>query len=333
MRQMRIEETNIVPSAIWHHQSVLDLNDFTTEEIELVFDTADAMEEVLTREIKKVPTLRGKTIATLFYEPSTRTRLSFEIAGKSLGADISHITASTSSITKGETLIDTVRTLQATGVELIVVRHSQSGAPNLICNNLDLKVINAGDGWHAHPTQALLDMFTIKKHKGSLKGLKVAIIGDLLHSRVARSNIWGLSLMGANVFLCAPPTLMPAAWWNASNLKHSAAMPVFTVSSMVEDAIDQADVVMSLRLQLERQQTGLLPSTREYIRMYQLNKERLSLARKEAIIMHPGPVNEGVEISSELAHSTNSVIEEQVSNGVAIRMALLYLLLAGKGKS
>jgi len=328
---MRIEEAAILPSSIWNHQSVLDLDDFTNAEMELVFDTADAMGEVLSREIKKVPTLRGKTIATLFYESSTRTRVSFELAAKSLGADISHIAAATSSVAKGETLIDTVRTLQSLGIDLIIMRHSQSGAPYLVQNNLDLKLINAGDGWHAHPTQALLDIYTIKKHRGSLKDLKVSIIGDILHSRVARSNIWGLSLMGAKVFLCGPATLMPAAWRKDSLNSTAKQVPDFQIAHKIEDALDHADVIMLLRLQLERQQSGLLPSLREYIRFYQLNRERLYMARPDAIVMHPGPVNEGVEIDSELSHCASSVIEEQVSNGVAIRMALLYLLLA-KGK-
>lgn len=326
---MRIEEAAILPSHIWNHQSVLDLDNFTREEMELVFDTAGAMEEVLSREIKKVPTLRGKTIAMLFYEASTRTRVSFEIAAKSLGADISHITASYSSVVKGETLIDTVRTLQSLGIDLIIMRHSQSGAPYLVQNNIDIKIINAGDGWHAHPTQALLDMYTIKKHKGNLKGLKVAIIGDILHSRVARSNIWGLSLMGANVFLCGPPTLMPRTWRNENRTDpFEPGKPTFQVVTKIEEALTQADVIILLRLQHERQQAGLLPSLREYIHFYQLNSERISLA-PDAVIMHPGPVNEGVEITQELSHSVRSLIEEQVSNGVAIRMALLYLLLAG----
>lgn len=326
---MRIEESTILPSAIWNHQSVLDLDDFTIEEIELVFHTAEAMEEVLSREIKKVPTLRGKTIATLFYEASTRTRVSFELAAKNLGADISNLTASSSSVVKGETLIDTVRTLKSLGIDLVIMRHSQSGAPYLVQNNVDIKLINAGDGWHAHPTQALLDMYTIKKHKSTLKGLKIAIIGDILHSRVARSNIHGLSLIGANIVLCGPPTLMPRNWRNGSPEIGEKYCSNIKVADKVEEALEQADVIILLRLQLERQQSGLLPSMREYVHYYQLNIDRLYLARPDAMIMHPGPVNEGVEIASELSHCASSVIEEQVSNGVAIRMALLYLLLAG----
>lgn len=328
---MKIEETPVLSSSCWQHHSVLDLDDFTPEEMELAFETAEAMQEILRREIKKVPTLRGKNIATLFYEPSTRTRVSFEIAAKNLGADISHLAASTSSVVKGESLIDTVQTLQSLGIDLVIMRHSYSGAPYLVQRNVNIKVINAGDGWHAHPTQALLDIYTIKKHKGRLKGLKVAIIGDILHSRVARSNIWGLSLMGASIFLCGPPTLMPRTWLEENQSK-SKYIPTFEVVPGIEEALAQAEVIMLLRLQLERQQAGLLPSIREYIHFYQLNSQRLSRASPEAIIMHPGPVNEGVEITAELSHSAHSVIEEQVSNGVALRMALLYLMLAGGKK-
>lgn len=286
----------------------------------------------MSREIKKVSTLRGKTLATLFYEPSTRTRVSFELAAKSLGADISHIAAATSSVAKGETLIDTARTLKSLGIDLIIMRHSQSGAPYLVQQNIDIRVINAGDGWHAHPTQALLDIYTIKKHKVNFKGLKVAIIGDILHSRVARSDIWGLSLMGANIFLCGPATLIPRTLRNEIPKSAGQNSSDFKVVTKIEEALDQADVIMLLRQQLERQQASLLPSLREYIHFYQLTRERLQLAHHEAMIMHPGPVNEGIEVSSELSHCASSVIEEQVSNGVAIRMALLYLLLAGAKK-
>ncbi len=329
---MRIEEATILPNSVWKHRSVLDLDDFTREEVELVFHTADAMGEVLGREIKKVPTLRGKTVATLFYEASTRTRVSFELAAKSLGADISNIAAATSSVTKGETLIDTARTLQSLGIDLIIMRHSQSGAPYLVQDNVEIRLINAGDGWHAHPTQALLDLYTVMKHKGTVNGLKIAIIGDILHSRVARSDILGLSLMGASVFLCGPATMIPLTWRHSEPSAGGQNAARFRTVQRVEDALDQADVIMLLRQQMERQQAGLLPSIREYIHLYQLTLERLCLARPDAMVMHPGPVNEGVEIASNLSHCASSVIEEQVSNGVAIRMALLYLLLAGGKK-
>lgn len=306
----------------WRHSNVLDLDDFTSEEIELVFQTADAMKEVLGREIPRVPTLRGKTVVTLFYEPSTRTRVSFELAAKSLGADVANLGPAGSSVVKGESLVDTVSTLEALGADVIVVRHYQSGAPYLIARNTRVRVINAGDGWHAHPTQALLDLYTIRERLGRIEGLKVVIIGDILHSRVARSNVWGLTLMGAKVVLCGPPTLLPTGLWE--NIFSSV-----TVESRVDYAVADADVVMTLRLQVERQQKGLLPSIAEYTRLYQLNRERLARAKPNALVMHPGPVNEGIEISPEVAHGRQSVIEQQVTNGVAVRMAVLYLLTGG----
>ena len=315
--------------AVWQHSNVLDLDDFTREEIELVFEIADAMAEVLTREVKKVPTLRGKTVVTLFYEPSTRTRASFELAAKNLSADTVSIDASKSSVVKGESLIDSLRTIQALGADIIVMRHSQSGAPYLAAQHINSSIINAGDGWHAHPSQALLDLYTICRHLGKLDNLKIAIIGDIMHSRVARSNIWGMTTMGANVVLCSPSTLLPRG---LNDFIANCQLPKVSIENKIEPALENADVVMLLRLQMERQQSGLLPSLREYIQHYQLTTERLSLAKSNVLVMHPGPINEGIEISPEVAHGTQSVIEEQVTNGVAIRMALLYLIAGGKKK-
>ncbi|MBE9502299.1 MAG: aspartate carbamoyltransferase catalytic subunit [Dehalococcoidia bacterium] len=301
---------------------VLDLDDFTREEIELVFETADAMKEVFQREIKKVPTLRGKTLVTMFYEASTRTRISFEQAAKSLSADVINISASGSSTEKGESLIDTVRTIQALGADVIVMRHYHAGAPYLIAQHVDVTVINGGDGCHAHPTQGLLDLYTMREHLGTVEGAKVVIVGDILHSRVARSNIWGLTKMGVEVVLCAPPTLIPVGLG-------PPAFPLVTMEPSLDRAVEGADVVMPLRLQKERQQRGLLPSIREYIQFYQLDLRRLSMAKPNALVLHPGPMNEGVEITAEVAHGAQSVIEEQVTNGVAVRMAILYLLMGG----
>lgn len=312
-------------ASAWQHRHILDLDDFTEDEIELVFRITDAMKEVLSRPIKKVPTLRGKTIATLFYEPSTRTRLSFELAAKNLSADISNLSASASSVTKGESLVDTFVTLQALGVDIVVMRHPQSGAPYIVTKYLEASIINAGDGCHAHPTQALLDLYTIRAHKGNLKGLKVVIIGDIMHSRVARSNIWGMTIMGAEITLCGPPTLLPAG---LDKPYHD--FPEVSIEPDIELALDGADAVMALRLQSERQQSGLLPSIREYIQLYQLTESRLARAKPDALVLHPGPVNEGVEISPAVAHGTQSVINEQVANGVAVRMALLYLLAGSR---
>jgi aspartate carbamoyltransferase catalytic subunit len=314
-----------VTASAWRHHHILDLDDFTPDEIDLVLHIADAMKEVLSRPIKKVPALRGKTILTIFYENSTRTRLSFELAAKSLSADVSNLAASSSSVTKGESLIDTFLTLESLGADVVIMRHPQSGAPNIASRYVKISVINAGDGWHAHPTQALLDMYTMKAHKGKLEGLKVTIIGDVKHSRVSRSNIWGLTTMGAEVTLCSPPTLLPVGLDETDSL-----FPKVKVELNIEKALKGADVAMVLRLQLERMQNGLLPSMREYLQLYQLNEFRLSLAKPDALVMHPGPMNEGLEISSGVAHCTQSVINEQVTNGVAVRMALLYLLAGGK---
>ncbi len=314
-------------TANWKHKHILDIDDFSQEEILLVFEIADAMSEILTREIKKVPALRGTSIVNMFYEPSTRTRSSFELAAKNLSADIIHIDAAKSSIVKGESLINNLHTLQALGAQIIIMRHSQSGAPYLASRNVNASIINAGDGEHAHPSQALLDLYTMRNHFINLKGLKVAIIGDIKHSRVARSNIWGLNIMQANTVLCAPPTLSPIGleeFIHKYNLKNT------TFTADIDSAVKDADVIMMLRLQLERQQCALLPTLREYINCYQLNQQRLSQAKAHALVMHPGPINEGIEISSEAAHGLQSVIDEQVKNGIAIRMALIYLISRGK---
>jgi len=314
----------------WKGRHILDLDTFSRAEIEHVLETADAMREVLQRDVPRVPALRGVTVATLFYEPSTRTRASFELAGKALGADVLNLSASGSSVEKGESLIDTVRTLQAMGVQVIVMRHPRSGAPYLAAAHCQAAVVNGGDGWHAHPSQALLDLYTIRRRYGTLAGLRVAIVGDIAHSRVARSNIWGLTTMGAEVVLCGPPTLLPSGIGpRISTAREEVAFPHVTIEHDLERALRGADVVMALRLQKERMQSGLLPGLREYARRYQITAERLALAQPDALVMHPGPMNEGVEIAPEVAHGGQSRIEEQVTNGVAVRMALLFLVARG----
>jgi aspartate carbamoyltransferase catalytic subunit len=309
----------------WTRKDLLDTDTLTPAEIQLVMDTAEAMAEIRSRPVGKVATLRGVTVITLFYEQSTRTRASFEVAAKMLGADVVNLTASGSSVEKGETLIDTVRTLEAIGADLVVMRHARSGAPYLAARNTSAGIINGGDGTHAHPTQALLDLFTMRRHVGELDGKKVAIIGDVLHSRVARSNIWTLLASGAEVVLCGPATLLPR------HLEHSAGeRGRLSATTRIEDALEGADVVMALRMQKERQDRGLIPSLREYIAGYQVNNRRLELTRPGAMIMHPGPMNEGIEIAPDVAHGLTSVIEEQVANGVAVRMAILYLMATGR---
>ncbi|EFO79611.1 aspartate carbamoyltransferase [Oscillochloris trichoides DG-6] len=299
---------------------MIDLDALQAEEIEEILVTTDSMKEVLSREIKQVPALRGRTVVNMFFEESTRTRISFELAARALSANIVNFTARGSSVEKGESLIDTVRTLQALGADMVVIRHSQSGAPYLVAQHFHGSVINAGDGRHAHPSQALLDLFTIRERLGQLCDLKVVIVGDILHSRVARSDIWGLTRMGAQVTLCAPPTLLgPSHYWLAT-------WPNIQISHHLDTALEGADVVMALRIQKERMQGGLLPSLREYSRHYGLTPERLARLGQHTLIMHPGPMNEGVEISPEAATAPNSVIEAQVTNGVAVRMALLYRL-------
>ena len=295
---------------------LLGIDGLDAGEISLILDTAEAMKEIGTRSVKKVPTLRGRTVVNLFFEPSTRTRTSFEIAEKRLSADTLSIATSTSSVTKGETLLDTVRNLEAMAPDMIVMRHASSGAPHLLARMCRSAIVNAGDGMHEHPTQALLDAFTIREHKGRLSGLKVAIIGDLLHSRVLRSNLLLLKTMGAEVWTCGPATLVPVG------LDRLAAR----VTTSVDDAVDGADVVMMLRIQQERMHGHFFPSVREYFSLFGLTVERLRHAASDAIVMHPGPMNRGVEIDSEVADGPGSVILEQVSNGVAVRMAVLYLL-------
>lgn len=310
---------------------VLDLDDFSQEEISAVLDSARSMKEVLGRDIKKVPALRGKVVVTLFYEASTRTRISFEEAGKVLSADVINMSSSGSSTEKGESLLNTGLTIQAMGVDTIVIRHPHSGAPYLLAQNLDkVSIINAGDGLHAHPTQALLDLYTVQDKLGSMEGRKVVIVGDVLHSRVARSDIWGFAKMGAKVVLSGPNTLMPPDLIRSNNnIARSGFASLVEVDTNLDRAIEGADVVMALRLQQERQHAGFLPSLREYIRRWQVTDERMARANPDAMVMHPGPMNEGIEISNSIAHGGSSVIEEQVTNGVAIRMALLYQVTIG----
>jgi aspartate carbamoyltransferase catalytic subunit len=297
-------------------KDLLGIRELSAGEIEFILNTAGAFKEINRRPIKKVPTLRGKTVVHLFYEPSTRTRTSFDIAAKRLSADTFSIATATSSMVKGETVLDTLKNLEAMQPDVFVVRHSASGASQRLAARTPAAVINAGDGMHEHPSQALLDMLTIREHRGQLAGLTVAIIGDIAHSRVARSNIWGLNKMGAQVVCCAPPTLIPA------DLEKMGV----TVTYRLEEVIPHADVCMVLRLQRERQDQMLLPSLREYAVYYGISREKLKKARKDVLIMHPGPINRGVEISAEVADGPQSVILEQVTNGVAVRMALLYLL-------
>jgi len=312
----------------WRHRHLLDVDVLSWPEIELVMRTTDAMREVLARPIAKVPALRGRNVTILFYEASTRTRVSFEVAAKNLSADVVNIAAATSSVTKGESLVDTVRTVDALGAQMLVIRHPVSGAPYLAAETFSGSVLNGGDGWHAHPTQALLDLYTLRSRlpggpAASLDGRKVVILGDVLHSRVARSNIWTLTAAGADVWLCGPATLLRGldAW-----ALRGAAGRRFHVTTSVDEALRDADAVMALRIQKERMAAGLLPSLREYAARYGLTRERLALAHPEAVVLHPGPMNEGVEIAPDVAAGTQSLIEEQVRNGVAVRMALLYLL-------
>ena len=303
-----------------HIQHLLGLEGVSKEDITLILDTADSFHEVLEREIKVVPTLRGKTIVNLFYENSTRTRISFELAEKRLSASPLNFSASTSSVNKGEPLRDTIRNIEAMKIDMVVVRHSAAGVPHFLTQCTGAVIVNAGDGLHEHPTQALLDMMTIRRKLGRLEGLKVAIIGDIFHSRVARSNAWGMSTMGMDVVLCGPPTLLPQH-------RESIGVPV---TDNLDEALEGADVVMLLRLQLERQSSGAFPSIREYRDRYGLDMDKLSSLPENVVIMHPGPINRGVELSSDVADGHNSVILEQVTNGVAVRMAVLYLLGGGE---
>lgn len=300
----------------WQRKDLLGLADLSREEMELILDTADAMKDIVLRPIKKVPTLRGTVVLTLFYEPSTRTRTSFELAAKYLSADTVNIATSTSSVTKGESLKDTVRTIEALGTDIVVIRHSAAGAADQLASWVKCAVVNGGDGTHEHPTQALLDLFTIRQRKGAIAGLTVTIVGDILHSRVARSNIYGLTKLGAKVRVVGPATLLPRGI-------EQLGVEVYT---SLEEALPGSDVINVLRLQRERQQAGLFPSLREYALLYGINRERLALARPDVLVLHPGPMNRGVEISPGVAEGPWAAIEEQVTNGVAVRMAVLYLL-------
>ncbi len=301
------------------HKNIFGIEQLSVQDIEHVLATANTFKEISSRKIKKVPTLRGKTIINLFFEPSTRTRLSFEIAGKRMSADTFNISASTSSTTKGESLVDTAKNLEAMNPDAIILRHSCSGAPQLLAKHINAAVLNAGDGTHEHPSQGLLDMMTVVEHKGKLKGLKIAIVGDITHSRVAMSDIIGFSKMGAQVFLAGPRTFIPP------HIEKLGAI----VCSTIQEAIEGADVVMALRIQHERQNDSLIPSLREYAKFYGISNQLLRLAKDDAIVMHPGPINRGVEMNPDVADGTRSVILDQVTNGVAVRMALLYLVIGG----
>ncbi|MFH1854140.1 MAG: aspartate carbamoyltransferase catalytic subunit [Candidatus Omnitrophota bacterium] len=300
----------------WFHKDLLGLEYLSKEDIELLLDTADSFIEILERTIKKVPALRGKTVVNLFYEPSTRTRVSFEIAAKRLSADVINIATETSSVRKGETLNDTGKNIEALKADIIIVRHNCSGAATMLARNVNISVVNAGDGWHEHPTQGLLDIFTLKKKFGHIEGLNVTIVGDIAHSRVARSNIWGLTKLGANITLCAPGILIPPGIEKTG----------VSVTSDIDSALYDADAVNVLRMQFERDEKTAFPKQLEYFKKFGITEERLKKARKNIIVMHPGPINRGIEISSAVADGANSVILEQVTNGIAVRMAVLFWL-------
>lgn len=302
---------------------MLGLEDLNKEEIELILSTAESFKEVSTREIKKVPALRGKTVVNLFYEPSTRTRVSFEVAAKRLSADVINIASETSSVKKGETLIDTGRNVEALKADILVVRHNASGAAAMLARSVAISVVNAGDGWHEHPTQALLDIFTLKEKLGRIAGLRVSIVGDIAHSRVARSNIWGLSKLGAEVTVCAPKMLIPCG------IEEMGC----SVTCDIEEALKDADAVNVLRMQFERDEGAAFPEQLEYFKNFGITQERLKKAKKNIIVMHPGPINRGIEMSSEVADSSNSVILEQVTNGIAVRMAVLFLVSQANDKN
>jgi len=304
----------------YDRKDLLGIEELSAQEINFILDTAVSFREILERPIRKVPTLRGKTIVNLFFEPSTRTRMSFELAAKRLNADVLNFSASSSSVLKGETLLDTAKNILAMKVDCFVIRHSTPGAPHLIAKNLSIPVINAGDGAHEHPTQALLDLYTIRERKGKIKGLKIAIVGDISRSRVARSNIWGLRKLQAEVRLCAPPTLIPP------RIEETGAQDFFSL----DEAIKNVDIIMMLRIQKERDKGPLMPSDAEYREFFSLTEEKIKAAKDDVLIMHPGPVNRGIELPAALADSQRSIILDQVTNGVAIRMAILYLLLSGK---
>ncbi len=305
----------------WNKKDLLDIESLSAEEIKTVLDTARAFKAVGERAIKKVPALRGKTVVNLFIEPSTRTRISFELAAHRLSADVINFTAEASSLRKGETLRDTARNLEALNADFIVIRHSCAGAPHFLARFLKASIVNAGDGAHEHPTQALLDMFTILEKKGRIQGLNVTILGDILYSRVARSNIWALLKLGAHVTLCGPATLVPREFEKIG----------CRVTYNVDEAIAEADIINLLRIQHERQRKTMFPSIGEYAALFGLNRERLAKAKPDVLLMHPGPINRGVEIDSETADGDRSVILEQVTNGLAVRMAVLFLLNGGQG--
>ncbi len=300
----------------WARKDLLGLEDLSKEELRLILSTAESFKEVSTREIKKVPALRGKTVVNLFYEPSTRTRVSFEVAAKRLSADVINIATETSSVKKGETLIDTGRNIQALKADIIVMRHNASGAADMLARHLDISVVNAGDGWHEHPTQALLDIFTLKEKLGKIEGLNVTIVGDIAHSRVARSNAWGLTKLGARVTFCAPKMLIPP---------EVEGMGVM-VTDDIEGALRDADAVNVLRMQFERDGDTAFPKQLEYFKEFGITEERIKKAKKDIVVMHPGPINRGIEMSSQVADGANSVILEQVTNGIAVRMAVLFLV-------
>ncbi|MBP7526565.1 MAG: aspartate carbamoyltransferase catalytic subunit [Syntrophorhabdaceae bacterium] len=304
----------------WKRKDLLGIRDLSKEEIVFILDTAESFKDISKREIKKVPTLRGKTVITLFYEPSTRTRTSFEIAAKRLSADTINISSSTSSSTKGESLKDTARNLESMRPDAIVIRHGMPGAPHMLAGILDSSIINGGDGSHEHPTQALLDLFTMRDKKGRIEGLKVAIVGDIAHSRVARSNIFSLKNFGNEVICCGPPTMIPP---------HIETLGV-KVEYDLKKAVKKADVIMMLRIQKERGGTSYIPSTKEYATLYGLTKNHIDMAADDVIVMHPGPMNRGIEIADDVADGPSSVILDQVENGVAVRMAVLYLLIGGE---
>ena len=307
-----------------HRRHLIDVADFSRDEFDTVLDTAVSMRQVLDRPIRRVPTLRGKSIVNMFFEPSTRTRVSFELAGKSLSADVVNVAASGSSVEKGESLVDTFHTIQALGADMVIIRHACAGVPDLAARHLDCGVVNAGDGLRGHPSQALLDLFTVREHAGDLEGLKMVIVGDMLHSRVARSDIWAFARMGAHVYLSGPPTVLPPDFGDLLN-----GDGMVRVEYDLDRAIEGADVVMALRIQKERMAGGLLPDLREYARRWGITPARLRRADRQVLLMHPGPMNQGIEISSDVAYGEQSVITEQVTNGVAVRMAILYLLLTG----
>ncbi|MEK6564095.1 MAG: aspartate carbamoyltransferase catalytic subunit [Candidatus Omnitrophota bacterium] len=299
----------------WTRKDLLGLEYLSREEINLILETAESFKEVSSRDIKKVPALRGKTVVNLFYEPSTRTRVSFEVAAKRLSADVINIASETSSVRKGETLIDTGKNIEALKADILVIRHNYSGAANMLAEHLNISVVNAGDGWHEHPTQALLDIFTLKEKLGRIEGLEVVIVGDISHSRVARSNIWGLNKLGAKVTVCAPKMLIPAG------IERMGAR----ISYNIDQALENADAVNVLRMQFERDNEEAFPKQLEYFKDFGITRERLKRAKKNILVMHPGPINRGIELSSEVADGPGSVILEQVTNGIAVRMAVLFL--------